>query len=80
MKSYRHAFSDSGAQDGNYILYNIFDGDLYQKYHLGELDLFKDPHDVALYLLLDGTDLTTGRIKHLVSKLNKLHVPTDCIR
>ena len=46
---------------------DIFDGDLYQQYYRRELDLFKDLYNIALQLLLDSADLTTGRNKHSVT-------------
>jgi hypothetical protein len=54
----------------------VFDGDLYRDFHVCELGLFEDPHDVALHLSLDGVDLTTGKIKHQVSVFSKLSTPT----
>jgi hypothetical protein len=54
---------------------DVFDGDLYRDFHVRELGLFKDPHDVALHLSLDGVDLTTGKIKHQVSVFGKLGMP-----
>ena len=46
---------------------DIFNSDLYQQYYWQELNLFKDLHNMALQLLLDSTNLTTGRNKHLVT-------------
>jgi len=37
---------------------DFFDGHLFRDFHLRELGLFKDPHDVALHLSLDGVQLT----------------------
>jgi hypothetical protein len=37
---------------------DFFDGHLFRDFHLRELGLFKDPHDVALHLSLDGFQLT----------------------
>ena len=75
MKSYRHSFTNPEACNAGRVFRDVFDGDLYRDFHLRELDLFKDPHDVALHLSLDGVDVTTGKIKHQVSIFNELGMP-----
>ena len=39
-------------------LRDIFDGNLYREFHVEELSLFTDPHDIALHLSLNGMQLT----------------------
>jgi hypothetical protein len=72
LRSYRHGFTSPDARNARRVFRDVFDGDLFRDFHLRELGLFKDPHDVALHLSLDGVDLTNGNIKHPVSVLNKL--------
>jgi len=38
-------------------LRDVFDGELFRKFHVDELGLFKDPHDVALHMSLDGVQI-----------------------
>ena len=66
LKTYRHGFTDPDIRDARRLFRDVFDGDLYRDFHLRELGLFTDPHDVALHLSLDGVDITTGKIKHQV--------------
>jgi hypothetical protein len=40
---------------------DFFDGNLFHDFHMKELGLFKDPHDIALHVSLDGVQLTNMR-------------------
>lgn len=49
---------------GQYETFNgtrrdVFDGDLYRQYHVQELGLFQDRHDIALQLSCDGVQVTS---------------------
>ena len=46
-------------EDGE--LRDFGDGDLFNHFHRRSLGLFRDPHDVALHLSLDGVQLTQGK-------------------
>jgi Transposase family tnp2 len=55
LTGYRQSLEQSGSTNE---VQDFFDGRLFRDFHLRELDLFKDPHDVALHLSLDGLQLT----------------------
>jgi hypothetical protein len=40
---------------------DVFDGDLYRKFHVDDLKLFQDSHDIASHLTLDGFQLANMR-------------------
>ena len=61
LKSYRQTYSNQPGDAGRQQLRDIFDGALYNEFHLRELGLFRDPHDIALQLSLDGVQLTNMR-------------------
>ncbi len=58
LKSYRLSYSKPLQDAGRHQLRDIFDGALYHDFHLRELGLFGDPHDIALLLSLDGVQVT----------------------
>lgn len=58
LTSYRKELhQDNGIR----ILRDFFDGDLFRDFHVTELGLFNDPHDIALHMSLDGVQLTNMR-------------------
>jgi hypothetical protein len=61
LKSYRQTYSKPLEDTGRRQLRDVFDGALYHDFHLQELGLFGDPHDVALHLSLDGVQVTNLR-------------------
>ena len=61
LKSYRQTYSNQSDDAGRRQLRDIFDGALYHDFHLQERGMFRDPHDVALHLSLDGVQLTNMR-------------------
>ena len=61
LKSYRQTYSNPSKNAGRHQLRDIFDGALYHEFHLRELGIFGDPHDIALHLSLDGVQLTNLR-------------------
>jgi hypothetical protein len=58
LSTYRHNFSRKTRPTE---FRDIFDGDLYHKFHLDQLGLFRDRHDVALHMSLDGVQVTNMR-------------------
>ena len=40
---------------------DFFDGELYRKFHLDQLNLFQDSRDIALHMSLDGVQVTNMR-------------------
>jgi hypothetical protein len=58
LKSYRQTYSEPSEDTDRRQLRDIFDGALYRDFHLQELGLFGDPHDIALHLSLDGVQVT----------------------
>ena len=57
MKSYRQSLLDSNTGSGDRIFRDVFDGNLFRNFHMDHLGLFKDPHDIAFHLSLDGVQL-----------------------
>lgn len=55
LTGYRRSLEQS---DSTHEVRDFFDGHLFRDFHLRELGLFKDPHDIALHLSLDGFQLT----------------------
>ena len=58
LKSYRQTYSELSEDTDRRQLRDVFDGALYRDFHLQELGLFGDPHDIALHLSLDGVQVT----------------------
>jgi hypothetical protein len=58
LKSYRQTYNNPSEDKGQHKLRDVFDGALYHEFHLQELGIFKDPHDIALHLSLDGVQVT----------------------
>jgi len=78
LKSYRQMYSNPSEDSDGHKLRDVFDGALYQEYHLRELKTFRDPHDIALHLSLDGVQLTN--IKNHEVRMCKLpHIKHACI-
>ena len=61
LSEYRHGFNPRSTT-GVDRLRDIFDGNLYREFHVQELSLFTDPHDIALHLSLDGMQLTNMKL------------------
>jgi hypothetical protein len=55
LTGYRQSLEQSSSTSE---VRDFFDGHLFRDFHRRELGLFKDPHDVALHLSLDGFQLT----------------------
>ena len=60
LKTYRLSFQSTNRENGRSE--DFFSGDLYNNFHIGQLELFGDTHDIALHLSLDGVQLTN--MKH----------------
>ena len=58
LSSYRQSFSEGDSHDQ---IRDVFDGDLYRKFHVDDLKLFQDSHDIAFHLTLDGFQLANMR-------------------
>jgi len=56
LKSYRQSFDQPQVVEPQ--LRDVFDGALYHRFHKEELGLFRNPHDIALHLSLDGVQMT----------------------
>jgi hypothetical protein len=61
LSEYRHGFNPRSTTSVD-RLRDIFDGNLYREFHVQELSLFTDPHDIALHLSLDGMQLTNMKL------------------
>jgi hypothetical protein len=48
-------------------MHDFFDGDLYHQFHIGQLKLFQDHHDVALQLSVDGVQVTNKHNHEIIS-------------
>lgn len=69
LKTYRHDITttrDPGI-DGEH--HDVFDGRLYREFHVAEMGMFQDEHDIALHLSLDGVQITNMKT-HEVSSHN----------
>jgi hypothetical protein len=47
LSSYRQSFSGGYSHDQ---ICDVFDGDLYRKFHVDDLKLFQDSHDIAFHM------------------------------
>jgi hypothetical protein len=56
----------------NSSLRDIFDGALYREFHVQELGLFHDPHDIALQLSLDGVQVTNLKNHEVYLSISRL--------
>jgi hypothetical protein len=52
LKAYRQSLLRPSS--GQAEVRDFFDGDLFREFHMKELGLFSDTHDVALHMSLDG--------------------------
>jgi hypothetical protein len=71
MKTYRHDLTGSQPNSNARYLRDVFDGSLYRDYHIRDLGLFRDPHDVALHISLDGVQVTNMK-NHEVRSISYL--------
>ena len=77
LSEYRNGFNPS-LTAGVDRLRDIFDGNLYREFHVEELSLFTDPHDIALHLSLDGMQLTNMKNYEITPViLINLNLPPD---
>ena len=77
LTNYRHGFN-LGSTGGVDRLRDVFDGRLYREFHVQELSLFTDPHDIALHLSLDGMQVTNMKNHEITPViLINLNLPPD---
>lgn len=70
---------NTNIENGVRLFRDVFDGNLFRDYLVGELGLFQDPHDVALHLSLDGIDVTSGRNSHSVRTFDCFGAVSDFV-
>ena len=62
LSTYRESFTGNQQNTTDRAgLRDVFDGDLYQSYHLNQLGLFRDNRDIALHMSLDGVQVVNMR-------------------
>jgi hypothetical protein len=79
LRSYRQTYSEPSEDINRHQLRDVFDGALYHDFHLRELGLFKDPHDIALHLSLDGVQITNLRTHEVRSITAAAAMPANQI-
>jgi hypothetical protein len=76
LKAYRQSLFQISS--GQAEVRDFFDGDLFREFHMNELGLFDDTHDVALHMSLDGVQVTNMRNHEITPViLMNLNLPPD---